>query len=274
MVETPAQDLLAEKPEIFIPFDDRRLDELGHIPNLTIGEIAGRDSIAAILKSLEDDTVGAILPIAVYTGTEYGDWQSSHRNTAFLRQAAQRRFGKLVLDLAWMGSPPLWWALNGRFITAMVQRFGRYSPCLGCHFYLHAVRIPLAVRLGCTVVVGGDRERHDGTVKINQMAPVLDAYERFFRRFGLELRQPLRAVDDTTEIDAILGPAWPGQSPQPRCVLSGNYRALDDSAGWAESEVIEFIDGFAHPVLERIIAGLVEGRSMDYQQVVKEHLSL
>jgi len=273
MAEIPDQVLFAEKPEIIIPFDDGRLEELRRIPGLVIGEIAGRDSVAALLKALESDDVGAVLPVAVYAGTEYGDWRSFCHNAAFLRRVAQSRFNKPVLDLVWMGSPPLWWALNGRFISEMVRRFGGYSPCLGCHFYLHAVRIPLAVRLTCAIVVGGDRERHDAEVKINQLGSVLDVYEHLFRHFGLKLRLPLRAVNATTDVDAILGSGWPGGSAQPRCVLSSNYRRLDGSVAWAEADVMAFIDRFAYPVLEQIISGLVQGRLVDYEQVVKGHLS-
>jgi hypothetical protein len=209
----------------------------------------------------------------VYTGTEYGDWQGFETNADFLRRAAWERFAKPVLDLVWMGSPPLWQALSGRFVTEMVTQFGVYTPCLACHFYLHAVRIPLASQLGVRNVIGGDREQHDGKVKINQFASVVDAYLRFFSRFGLELWEPLRAVADGAEIETILGTTWPGGSPQPRCLFSGNYYSLNGREPWTETKVTDLIDRFVYPVLEGIVARLVANQPVDYAQVAREHLS-
>jgi hypothetical protein len=273
MVVTSNTELLATKPEILFPFDDSRLAELLQMQHLAVGEMAGRDSVAAILLALESDDVAAVLPIAVYTGTEYGDWRGFERNAQFLRRVARERFGKEVLDLVWMGSPQLWRALNGRHITDIVRWFGAYSPCLACHFYLHAVRISLAVQLGIQVVIGGDRERHDDRAKINQLCPVVDAYQRLFRRFGLELREPLRAVADTADLEAVLGPSWPGGSPQPTCLFSGNYHPLDGRQGWTEADVMAFVDGFVYPVLEHIVAELVADRPVAYEQVVRKYLS-
>lgn len=266
-------ELLATKPEILFPLNAARLAELQQMQRLAIGEMAGRDSVAAILAALESDDVQAVLPIAVYTGTEYGDWRGFERNADYLRSVARERFGKPVLDLVWMGSPKLWQALNGRFVTDIVRRFGAYTPCLACHFYLHAVRIPLAVQLGVRVVIGGDREQHDQRAKINQIAPVMDVYRRFLLRFGLELREPLRCVANTTEVDALLGPAWPGGSPQPRCVFSGNFYPLDGREGWTQAEVMRFVHDLAYPALEEIVAGLVANRPVDYEQVVRKHLA-
>lgn len=44
-------------------------------PDTVIGEFAGRDSVAAILKALEDDSITNILPIATFAPTEYGDFE-------------------------------------------------------------------------------------------------------------------------------------------------------------------------------------------------------
>lgn len=270
---TSNTDLLAAKPEILFPFDAARVAELRQMPNLAIGEMAGRDAVAAILAALASDDVAAVLPIAAYTGTEYGDWQGFERNTEYLQQETAARYGKPVLDLVWMGSPKLWQALNGRFITEIVQRFGGYSPCLACHFYLHAVRVPLARQLGVKVVIGGDREQHDRRAKINQIAAVMGVYRRFMARFGLELREPLAAVANTAELDALLGPAWPGGSPQPRCVFSGNYYALDGGSLWSEAAVVRFVEEFAYPVLEHIVAETAAGRPVDYEGAARQQLA-
>ena len=264
--------LLAAKPEVLYPFDESQLETLRQTPRLAIGETAGRDSVAAMLAAMASDDIDVIQPIAVYTATEYGDWLAFERNAEFLRRKARELYGKEVRDLVWMGSPKLWEALNGRFITEIVRRYGNYSPCLACHFYLHAIRVPLAVRLGCRVVIGGDRERHGPRLKINQIPAAMDAYDRFFRRFGLELWQPLRRVIDPAGVEEMLGPDWPGGNAQPQCVLSGNYYTADGRDAWTEAGVLAFVEGFAYPALERIVSGLVEGRAVDYVAVVQEIL--
>ena len=61
--------LFAAKPEIVFPLDDSRLAELSQMKDLAIGEMAGRDSVAAILAALESDDVGAVLPVAAPPGS-------------------------------------------------------------------------------------------------------------------------------------------------------------------------------------------------------------
>ncbi len=266
-------ELLACKPEVWLPLDEAALAELRRTPRLVLAEIAGRDSLAALLQYLAEEPAGAVLPTLVYTGTEYGDRRVLKENIAFLQREVPRRYGAVILDSVWLGSPRLWWALNGRFLGEIERCFGRYSPCLACHMYLHAMRIPLALRLGGRPVVGGDRERHDHQAKINQIAPALEAYRRLYRDFDLELHLPLRHVTTTDEVQAILGPDWPGTSPQLRCVLGGNYRRPDGSSDWDEEQVRHFMDGLAHPVLHEIVGAVVQGRPVDYETVVKENLS-
>ena len=41
-----------------------------------VGEFAGRDSVAAIIKALEDDSIDKVLPVASFSPTEYGDFKS------------------------------------------------------------------------------------------------------------------------------------------------------------------------------------------------------
>lgn len=45
-----------------------------------IGEFAGRDSVAAILKAMEDDSINNILPVASFAPTEYGNFEILESN--------------------------------------------------------------------------------------------------------------------------------------------------------------------------------------------------
>jgi hypothetical protein len=132
-------DVFRDKPELIIDFPDwmlseKQLDTYRNLKHLAILEIAGRDSIAAAIKSVEENGFTDLLPVYVYTGTEFGDW-------AHVKEAVERLSRRLpdvcVHPLRVMGSPQFWKALNGRFISELIARFGFYSPCPGCHLYLH-----------------------------------------------------------------------------------------------------------------------------------------
>ena len=53
-------------------------------------------------------------------------------------------------------------------MSELISRYQFFTPCIGCHFYLHASRIPLSLLLGRIPVVAGERETHDGAIKVNQ----------------------------------------------------------------------------------------------------------
>jgi len=164
------KELYLNKPECVVNFPDwllpqQKIREYRAMPRLAVVEIAGRDSVAAAVKSVEEELFTDLLPTYVYTGTEYGPWSS-------LEKAVERLWRRLpeirVHDLLVLGSPGFWQALNGRFISELMSRYGFYTPCVACHVYLHSARIPLALTLGKVPIVSGERERHDGAIKVNQ----------------------------------------------------------------------------------------------------------
>ena len=141
---------------------------------LAMVEIAGRDSIAAAVIGVEAQGFTDLLPTCVYTGTEYGAWQTVERAVErLIKRLPQAR----VHDPLLLGSPGFWQVLNGRFIAELVSRYGFYTPCVGCHLYLHGVRIPLAALLGNLPIIAGERERHDQAIKVNQISEALDIYQ-------------------------------------------------------------------------------------------------
>ena len=124
---------------------------------------------------------------------------------------------------------------------------GFYTPCAGCHLYLHAVRIPLAISLRAPIVAG-ERERHDGAVKVNQTATALDGYRDLARRFEVSLLFPLRYIDDGGEVETILGLDWKQDDEQLGCVLSGNYRDSQNHVHLTEEKMRPYLLEFALPV--------------------------
>lgn len=249
--------ILSNKPELITSFPSWMLSEamekeLKETPGLAIGEIAGRDSMAAVLEAVRMRTVKALLPTIAYTGTEFGDWSIPFRKVEQLRTDLAEK-GVKVFNPVVLGAPRWWWHLCGRYVTSHFKRFGFYSPCVGCHLYLHAVRIPLARKINCKVVIGGERESHGGKIKINQIAPVLDAYTSFARRFGVELFLPLRSISSDEEIVSILRRAGEESDEQLGCVLSRNYLDEYGSTTCSEDAIRRFLGEFALDEAARLV---------------------
>ena len=243
-------EIVSNKPELINDFPDwmlskKRENELKTTEGLAIAEIAGRDSIAAALEAINTRDFQALLPTIAYTGTEFGDWKVPFHKTELLKESLGKK-GVKVFDPIILGAPRLWWRLCGRYVTTLIKEFGFYSPCIGCHLYLHTIRIPLARKIGCSVVIGGERESHEGKTKINQIGVALDAYISFARKFGIELFLPLRNMSSNKDIETIINQPWEEGAEQLGCVLSKNYQDKDGNvSSYSESAIERFFREFA-----------------------------
>lgn len=262
--------LFYEKRELIDSFDmilsPSEIDMLRNTPNLAIGEVAGQDSVAAIIKAAERDDIESVLPVAMYTGTLHGNWEIIQKTTAYIKSEVKRRSNKHVYRLALMGSPKLWNALNGRFMKVIFDKFTFFSPCLGCHLYFHSIVIPLAKKIDCDRVIAGERESHEGKIKLNQTAVAINAYVSLLKSFGIELILPLRYIQDNAEIVSIVGKEW-NDEDQLSCVLSGNYKSVDGSVRYIEAQSYDFFHRYAVPVVTEIIKGILDKKELDYSRV-------
>lgn len=269
-----------DRDETLLLFRDlaERLPETGmKLPGLkdpsaaAIVEIAGRDSIAAALAYLR---AGQLVPTIVYTGTEYGDPSVLLDNVAFLKDRLAGR--SELLEPVILGSPRWWAAVNGRPLNLIHQVFGRSFICVGCHMYLHAVRVLLALRLGMPTIISGERERHGGWMKLNQSPPVLDAYAELARRYGVELAQPLRRVEGEAEMASLVGD-WPEGRRQRGCVLLGNENRLDLDGTLEPPPLPPGLDHYLRDYLLPVTSGIVddylEGKETDVLKIVDGQLS-
>ena len=254
-------------PEWLLPSD--KIEGYKAISGLALVEIAGRDSIAAAVTSVEEEGFTDLLPTYVYTATEFGPWAS-------VEEAVQRLARRLpevrIHDLVVLGSPGFWQALNGRFIAELTSRFGFYTPCIGCHLYLHSVRIPLAVTLGEVPIVSGERELHDKAIKVNQISEALNVYQGIAKDFGVHLLSPLRHMEEGNRIEEILGSQWKAGKEQLGCVLSGNYRSWGGDPTITAPQVQRFLEEFAGPCARRIVEAYIAGRVPNHLEVAAEIL--
>ncbi len=267
------RELVWPLPENILP--GHLAEELSRHDNLAIVEIAGRDSIAAPLLFYEQHPdIEALLPTVGFTGTEFGDWGVVKRNCNYLRDKLRAIAPTVkVYDPIPLGAPRFWRALAGRPAGVYTKRYGIYSPCVGCHLYLHSIRIPLAVALGARWIIGGERESHDGKAKINQVAAALDGFDRFVAGFGIELAQPLREIASGEEIAEMVGSDWEDVGKQVECVLSGNYRDAGDGMVYGDEEADKFVSGYldnyAIPLAEKVVRNFIDGVSPDYKAIAE-----
>jgi hypothetical protein len=248
---------------------EKQMDSYRNLKNLAIVEIAGRDSVAAAVKSVEEQGFSDLLPVYVYTGTEFGEW-------AHVEQAVDRLSRRLpdivVHPILVMGSPKFWRAINGRFIGDLVKRHGFYSPCPGCHLYLHAARMPLAIKLGKKPIISGERESHTGMIKINQTTAALDFYLDFAAHFGIRLLFPVRHIASGDEIERIVQIPWKRGKEQLNCGLSENYHMIDGQTTASPADVRSFFEKFAGPTSKAIIAAYVSGYVPDHNAIAERIL--
>ena len=273
--EPQIREIFMGKPECIIDFpgwmlSKDQVDILRNIEGLAIVEMAGRDSVAAAIKSVEDNNFSDLLPTYVYTGTEFGSWESVIEAVTRLKQRMPKDVR--VHNLLVFGSPEFWQALNGRYVSELIELYGFYTPCIGCHLYLHSSRIPLAVLLGNKPIISGERENHDGREKINQISEVLDAYDSIFIKHNIPLLMPIRHIADGKEVEKILGMDWEQGREQLGCVLSGNYRNINGENTIDKKDALKFLDKFALPCTQKIIEYYLEGVVPDHKKMAEEVL--
>ena len=242
-------EIVSTKPELINTFpqwmlSEERESELKNTEGLAIAEIAGRDSIAAVLEATRKRDFKVILPTIAYTGTEFGDWTIPFHKTELLKTELIEK-GIEVLDPILLGAPRLWWRLCGRYVTHLFKEFGFYSPCVGCHLYLHTIRIPLAKKIGCSVIIGGERESHEGKIKINQIGVALEAYISLAKKFDIELFLPIRTIAKNRDIEKIIKQPWEEGEEQLNCVLSKNYQDKEGNVFYEERDIAQFFSEFA-----------------------------
>jgi hypothetical protein len=253
-------------------------------PGLVIGEISGRDSVAALVKlsrTAEPPPSVAnlcILPTVVSTSTEYGDLGEPTRAIHILRSrvASQTR----VYDGVRLVSPTLWAALNARFGAEIARRWGTWSPCLACHLYVHLCRVPLAWSLGAVTVATGARDTHRGRLRLSQTPAGIAASHEVMAHAGITLLEPIQHVDDDETLAELAGADWEEHEGRVRCVLSESYLALDGTVLWEPDRHDAYLAEFFVPAGKAVIdAWRAEGIGAhdaatppDYAALVREVL--
>ncbi len=256
------------------PFNPNQFGEIKNAlksySQIAIGEIAGRDSFAAIFKAAQENSFQKILPTIGILPTESGNWNDIYQNHIYLKEELDKRYNIELLEPIAIGSRLTWAALCGRFSSELIKNFGFYTPCLGCHLYLHLLRAPLALHTDTKIIITGERSDHEGKIKINQVDEVLSAYIKLFLEYGLYLQLPIRNISNNSEIENILKIKWEAEDKQFYCVFSGNYL---DSAGQNNIKINElhpYLEKFLIPVGAKLLEAVVKEKTFDPFDIVNE----
>jgi hypothetical protein len=218
--------------------------------NHAIAEIAGRDSVAAAVVATQERGFERLLPTIALTGTETGDFDAPLRAVGTLKAILGESVE--IMEPVVVQDQQLWSAMNSRFAAATQERFGIYSPCLACHLYMHLLRVPVSWELNRAPVIAGERDTHDGRIKLSQTTKSIDAAARILDYAGVELIQPVRGMVNA-EIADLVGSDWVEGEGQLGCVLSGNYVAPDGGVCYDEVAYDAYLAGFFDPVGRAVV---------------------
>lgn len=235
-----------------------------------IAEIAGRDSVAAAVAAVRDRGFTSVLPAIAFTGTETGDFEAPRRAVETLRSLLAGE--ALVLEPITVSDPELWRAMNACCEMAIQQRFGVSSPCLACHLYLHLLRVPVSREHEGAPVCSGERDTHDGRIKLSQTSASIDAATRILAYAGVELLQPVRDMSGAG-VAVLAGDGWAQGARQLGCEYSGNYVGPDGTVSYDEDGYARYLAEFFEPVGLAIIdawrAERAGGPATDWHALVR-----
>jgi len=239
-----------------------------------IVEIAGRDSVAAAVAAVRERGFRELVPTIAFTGTETGDRDAPMHAVSALRSLLGDT--TIVHDPVALSDPALWSAMNARPLAEVFNRFNMRSPCLACHLYLHLLRVPLAWSHDNAPVIAGERNTHDGRIKLSQMPEGIEAAIRVLEHAGIELIQPIREASGA-EVAGLVQVAWDQGAGQLGCQLSGNYADFDgavnyDADGYSRY-VAEYFEPMGRAVIDAWRAEHAGAPATDFGAVVRSVLA-
>lgn len=242
--------------------------------SLAIVEIAGRDSVAAAVAAVRERGFRELVPTIAFTGTETGDRTAPMRAIATLRTLLGQSVR--VHEPVPLSDPALWSAMNARPAAEIQRRFGMYSPCMACHLYLHLLRVPLAWSHANAPIVSGERDTHDGRIKLSQLPAGIDSATRVIEYAGVQLLEPVRHASGAA-IAELVGDDWDEGGEQLGCQFTGNYVNFDGTVDFDPELYSRYVAGYFEPVGRAVVdawrAEREGGPATDFNAVVREALA-
>lgn len=228
---------------------------------IVVAEVAGKDSIAAIIKYAKENPGIEIWPLITKTPPEQeGTVESLYLYVVGYLREYISQYDVKVLNPHPIRIDPEWYELN-RHISDTINNYGFYTPCIACHGLVHAVRIPYALCKALNEnlsgkIITGERLSHNGKIKINQNKIVLEFYDKIFKDNNVEVIRPLENIHDTSEIDEIIKEFHDQYSlydfKYPECYMSGNCKVITEK-DLEQYKIKEYCEEYLLPKLQQII---------------------
>jgi hypothetical protein len=217
-----------------------------------ISDFAGRDSVAACLQALQEDTFDTIIPIGDVVPSRYGDWESYEENWLSFAQIVRQRHPTVDLKPWFLIDFTALWSLINVELSGIFQgKNGWFTPCVGCHLHFYGARAVLADAFDHRVVlVSGEKRLHQGGKrKANQTDAALNGYRALASDSALDHRFPIHGLDSEQEMEDLLGQPWPEGGRQMRCTHSGNDRDKDGVLKFSEDDISSLLNEFLLPIV-------------------------
>jgi hypothetical protein len=137
---------------------------------------------------------------------------------------------------------------------------------------MHLCRVPLCRALGGIPLIAGERDTHDGRIKLSQTERGIDASIAVMAQADVELLEPIRHASGE-DVEKLIGDGWQQEARQLECVLSGNYLDEDGDAVFDEAAFDAYAAGFLEPVGRAVVDAWMREPHPDYVTVVGGVLS-
>ncbi len=220
-----------------------------------ICEVAGKDSIAAIIQSARIYDIKKLLGIGIIHRSFFGNIFEPNEHFEYAKELiSQKKFDStnfLYLDVS-----NLFDRLIIRNMAIVQKHFGYYSPCPPCHLFFHMMRTPIADYYGITKIITGERELHGDRKKINQIPEVLSLFKELLEKEGIELIQPIRKIRTDEKIFEILGKSWKSAEPF-KCSFSKNYYDELGEIPFEIQNILKSLESFYYPLFSSVVEFLI-----------------
>jgi hypothetical protein len=242
-----------------------RYENIGNRVLLT--DFAGRDSIAACMQILKDEEIDTVIPVGDIVPSRYGDTDSYSQNWNTLAQLMKKNHTGIDLK-PWfiVDGQDFWKTLNQRYVQQIMEKFGWFTPCVGCHFHFYAMRSVLVEILGHDniILASGEKRLHkNGKRKANQTVAAVKAYGKFSLERGIDHRFPIHNFEFEEQIGSLVGAEWKEGGSQMSCIHSGNDQDDNGQLKFTEEQISEMMTEYILPMGKKYIEMKMDAGSIN-----------
>ena len=216
-----------------------------------ISEVAGKDSIAALIQASREYKIRNLLGIGIFHRSFFGNILEPNEHFKYAKELISQRDFEST-NFLYLNVSNLFDRLIIRNMAIVQKYFGYYSPCPPCHLFFHMMRIPIAKYYGITKIITGERELHGDRKKLNQIPEVLSLFKDLLEKEEIELIQPIRKIKNDEEIFEILGHSWKSAEPF-KCIFSKNYYDETGEIPFEIKKILKSLESFYYPLFSSVV---------------------